>query len=927
MCLLIDATLFIFHGNRYSWTAEWTPSSSSSSSPSATASGVRSAAATATFETGPIKAADWGNAVWVSAGGSSDSNPKHPNQGVSLGLIRKDFTLPASATSTTVAWARAYVASPGCAVLQVNGVVPSNPDYRGVCPWVVNPGSSDATKRNTRYMVHDITAQVTTSMPSGKNTVGLIAGKVMDSSQSIVALIMVQLADGSKPFFVSTGDAGWMRGPSYYNQADAWNTNIDWNKEEAGWSTTSFAPSSAWTAVGPATSSVMPARALMMPFTTVLNEVKPVLVEQLNDGAYLYTFPKNFVGTVRVKAVEGAVAGSRLSVQAGEWLSSKGPAPPPPPAPPTPPPGPPATCKANVPENSKANLGGCPAGQKIASVTFASFGTPTGECKSGFHVDAACNAKNTVAVVEKLCVGKSSCTVGADVDTFNGDPCPGNKKRLSVQVACSKGYFQSMATNGVSLSNSSSKAMNTGRYPHVGVLSSTASALGLPPLPPRPDDGTWPTISSKTQCEVHTLRPGNTADLETAFCWHGFQYVRVTPANGSTGFTGALDAIVGLEMHTNMSETGAITFGDGAAAAAAVAGGTSDPAADVLNGIFSMTMQSQRTNVAAYIPTDCPTREKHGWMGDLLDASEQAMYNFDTRAMHSAFMQTIEDNQGPGGDVPVVIPAGTPPKGSCNDIAWTSAYPQLHDMMHTYYGDTRVAARRWPSLVLYQENLIQKAATDPQHIAKCDQFKDWLCGEAQSCCSGLPANSSCPVGPEMGAFNYVLGLRAMADMATFLGNNSASVRYAALANNAADGFHATFYNTELNAYGGDIGAAQSLTTPALQINAMPAALKQPVVDYLAHDLAEVTDFQPFVGAVTSKILLNVLSDNNLHETALKTATTTTQPSWGYWWTQNSTTCWESWSVKEDPFLPRICSRTPTTPPPPPGGGAGDAILQ
>lgn len=29
-----------------------------------------------------------------------------------------------------------------------------------------------------------------------------------------------------------------------------------------------------------------------------------------------------------------------------------------------------------------------------------------------------------------------------------------------------------------------------------------------------------------------------------------------------------------------------------------------------------------------YMPTDCPTREKHGWMGDALDASEEALWNF-----------------------------------------------------------------------------------------------------------------------------------------------------------------------------------------------------------------------------------------------------------------------------------------------------------
>lgn len=70
-------------------------------------------------------------------------------------------------------------------------------------------------------------------------------------------------------------------------------------------------------------------------------------------------------------------------------------------------------------------------------------------------------------------------------------------------------------------------------------------------------------------------------------------------------------------------------------------------------------------------------------MGDALDASEQAMYNFFTLAMHTAFMQSIEDNQGVDGDVPVVIPVNNPRNGSCGDIAWTSAYPQITNMLHT----------------------------------------------------------------------------------------------------------------------------------------------------------------------------------------------------------------------------------------------------
>ena len=62
-----------------------------------------------------------------------------------------------------------------------------------------------------------------------------------------------------------------------------------------------------------------------------------------------------------------------------------------------------------------------------------------------------------------------------------------------------------------------------------------------------------------------------------------------------------------------------------------------------------------------------------GWMGDALDASEQALYNFEMNPVHEAFFQTIEDNQDPKtGDVPVVVPKPHQ-GGKCNDIAWTSA--------------------------------------------------------------------------------------------------------------------------------------------------------------------------------------------------------------------------------------------------------------
>jgi hypothetical protein len=109
---------------------------------------------------------------------------------------------------------------------------------------------------------------------------------------------------------------------------------------------------------------------------------------------------------------------------------------------------------------------------------------------------------------------------------------------------------------------------------------------------------TYPKISSffgggwDVQTEDHVLRAGKTEPITTLFCWHGFQYVRVQlPGNLSTGFKGGLNDIVGLEIHTNMTQTGHLEFHGGGDASAT-------QAAAVLSGVNQMTLQSQRTNVA-----------------------------------------------------------------------------------------------------------------------------------------------------------------------------------------------------------------------------------------------------------------------------------------------------------------------------------------
>jgi hypothetical protein len=71
----------------------------------------------------------------------------------------------------------------------------------------------------------------------------------------------------------------------------------------------------------------------------------------------------------------------------------------------------------------------------IDKIVFASYGTPTGSCETGFAI-GTCNSASSLDIVKQMCVGKNSCTVSASNSVF-GDPCYGTLKRLGILATCS----------------------------------------------------------------------------------------------------------------------------------------------------------------------------------------------------------------------------------------------------------------------------------------------------------------------------------------------------------------------------------------------------------------------------------------------------------------------------------------------------------
>jgi hypothetical protein len=190
---------------QYKWTVIWFGSD-----------GGESAASTAVFEMGPITAADWGAATYLT--GSQ---------------LRYEFSTPAKATR-----GRAYVAAAGCSVLEVNGKRPA-PDLLGVCAWTV------FTKR-ILYQTHDITNLLSNS--SGRNAIGLLSGKVMSAEAGtptlLRGLIRLEFEGGHPAMLIHTGVGQWWETDSFVTNVPKvrWATTMNWPREQQGWSSPSFFP-------------------------------------------------------------------------------------------------------------------------------------------------------------------------------------------------------------------------------------------------------------------------------------------------------------------------------------------------------------------------------------------------------------------------------------------------------------------------------------------------------------------------------------------------------------------------------------------------------------------------------------------------------------------------------------------------------------
>ena len=122
-----------------------------------------------------------------------------------------------------------------------------------------------------------------------------------------------------------------------------------------------------------------------------------------------------------------------------------------------------------------------------------------------------------------------------------------------------------------------------------------------------------------------TKGDGAAVSYTTLFTYAGLRYVQLTGYPGVPTFK----TLTAHFIHTDYEFTGDISF--------------SDPDLDAVQHI---TRTAAMSNFQS-IPTDCPQRERRGWLGDAQLSAETNMHNFDMAGPYTSFVQQINDQQDP----------------------------------------------------------------------------------------------------------------------------------------------------------------------------------------------------------------------------------------------------------------------------------------
>lgn len=193
--------------------------------------------------------------------------------------------------------------------------------------------------------------------------------------------------------------------------------------------------------------------------------------------------------------------------------------------------------------------------------------------------------------------------------------------------------------------------------------------------------------TSPLQQIIYTCREGLN-EYKTTFGVFGFQYAEV-----ETDIELQPEDVTAIAVYSDIRQTGFFESSN-----------------ELLNRFVEATAWSTKGN-SLDIPTDCPTRERHGWTGDAQIFFETANYLFDYAAFSKKYLNDVYDWQKKSGRLPQIAPYGGVDfymwtlNGS---VGWSDAGILNPHRFWKLYGDKQILAEYYDRMKRYAQFMMNR---------------------------------------------------------------------------------------------------------------------------------------------------------------------------------------------------------------------------
>jgi alpha-L-rhamnosidase len=369
----------------------------------------------------------------------------------------------------------------------------------------------------------------------------------------------------------------------------------------------------------------------------------------------------------------------------------------------------------------------------------------------------------------------------------------------------------------------------------------------------------------------YILKGKGVEEWQPKFSFYGYQYVQIENINYKKTKDENLPTLLDLKSNFIYNSAGEA--------------GTFECSNEIFNKTHLLINNAIKSNFQSVF-TDCPQREKLGWLEEIHLNGPGLMFNYNLESFIPATMQNIEDSQRDNGLIPTIVPEYVVFGGDFTDSPeWGVTGVILPWMYYEYYGDASLIEKYYPVMKKYVDYLGTKATN---HIVS-HGLGDWY--DYGTHAAGYSKNSPIALSATS---HYFYGASLVAKASKLLNKTDDIAKYETLTSDIKNAFNKEFFNTETKQYG---TSSQFSNAVPIFMDIVEPQYKSAVMQNLLADIKAKGD-RLTTGDVGNRYLFQALARNGENETMYKMNNHYDAPGYGFQIKFGLTTLTEQWDPRK-----------------------------